>query len=88
MISIFSIFLKCACSLKFILIKFPGIFYGYMQVYYNTLKADTKNIYELVEISFALYPLERYDEIINYYDEALIIDLNNKNVKMVYLFYG
>ena len=59
-----------------------------MQVYYNTLKPVTKNIYELVEISFTLYLLERYDEIINYYDEALIVNLNNKNVKMVYLICG
>ena len=67
---------------------FSGIFYDSVYSYYNTLKVDTKNINELVKIPFALYDLERYDETINYYNEALAVDLNNKNVKMGYLIYG
>jgi len=57
------------------------IFYDFIHVYQNALKVDSKNINALVGIASALYIFEIYDEEINYYDEILIVDLNNKNVK-------
>ena len=68
-----------AYYLKSISMKLPSILYDSVHAHEDILKVDSNNIDALVGIVSALDTLERYDEAINYYDQVLSLDPNNKN---------
>jgi len=59
----------------------PGIFYDSVHGYEKTLGIDPKNINALVGIASALTSLERYDEAVDYYMEALSVDADHSNAR-------
>lgn len=61
----------------------PGLYYDSISTYKQSLQLDPKNLNALVGMASALSALERYDEAVQYYDEALLVDSNNDNARMV-----
>jgi len=67
--------------LKAYTMTLPGMFYDSVHGYEKTLDIDPKNLNALVGIGYALVSLERYDEAVDYYMEALSVDADHKNAK-------